>query len=122
LVVAAFIVLGWAGLTGALHLEGASDAFDGLFPAATRERRLEILNDIHLGSFGATGLFLILILKFASVYNVNWSVLLLAPVLGRWTLVYAGTFPLARADGMAATFTRGLGRRELLFATAFTLL
>jgi len=44
--------------------------------------------------------------------------LLVAPVLGRWAVVIAAAaFPLARPDGMGASFRRGLGRREVVLAT-----
>lgn len=73
LVTAAVIVTFWALLTGALHLDGVSDAFDGLLAATTRERRLEILKDVHVGAFGATGLVLVLLLKFAALNDVTCS-------------------------------------------------
>lgn len=117
MVSAALTVTLWAFLTGGLHLDGASDAFDGLFAATTRERRLEILRDVHMGAFGATGLILVLLLKFAALNQVNPIALFLAPVLARWAMVYAAAFPLARKEGMAALFAGGLTRRELALAT-----
>lgn len=121
LVTAALIVGLWALLTGGLHLDGVSDACDALFAATTRERRLEILRDVHVGSFGAAGLVLILLLKFAALTTVNGWVLLLAPVLARWAMVYAAAFPPARTEGMGALFARGLTRRELGLATLLAL-
>jgi adenosylcobinamide-GDP ribazoletransferase len=121
LVTAALIVALWAVLTGGLHLDGVSDACDALFAATTRERRLEILRDVHMGAFGATGLVLILLLKFAALNSVNSFALFLAPVLARWAMVYAAAFPLARNEGMAALFARGLTRCELTFATLLAL-
>jgi adenosylcobinamide-GDP ribazoletransferase len=115
-VTAALIVALWALLTGALHLDGVSDACDAL-AAATRERRLEILRDTHLGAFGATGLILLLLLKFSALSTISPAALFLAPVLGRWAMVYAAAFPLARSEGMAALFAKSLTRRELLGAT-----
>jgi adenosylcobinamide-GDP ribazoletransferase len=37
-------------------------------------------------------------------------------------MVYAATFPLARSDGMAASFGRGLNRSVILAATFFAAL
>jgi adenosylcobinamide-GDP ribazoletransferase len=121
LVPAALIVALWALLTGALHLDGVSDSFDGLLAATTRERRLEILKDVHIGAFGVTGLALVLLLKFGALYDLNPIALFLAPVLARWAMVYAAAFPLARKQGMAALFANGLSRRELLLSTLFAL-
>lgn len=117
LVAAVLVITLWAILTGGLHLDGFTDACDALFAATTRERRLEILRDVHLGSFGAAGLILLLMLKAATLANGSWTVLFLAPILGRWAIVFAAAFPLARREGMAAMFVAGLTRREILIAT-----
>ncbi len=117
LVTAALLTALWALLTGALHLDGVSDACDALFAATARERRLEILRDVHIGAFGAVGLILVLLLKFSVLNNVNIAAIFLAPVFARWAMVYASAFPLARKEGMAAMFTQGLMRREIFFAT-----
>ena len=49
--------------TGALHEDGFADACDGLGGGATRARALEIMRDSRLGTFGATGLGLMLAAK-----------------------------------------------------------
>jgi len=116
LVVAALIVVTWAVLTGGLHLDGWADCCDALPATVTRERRLEILKDPRLGSFGGIGLVLLLMCKFAAVASLPQAsaALILAPILGRWAIVnVAAAFPLARPDGMAAHFRAGLARREL---------
>ncbi len=123
LVAAALIVGLWVVLTGALHLDGFADACDGLFAAAPRERRLEILRDVHLGAFGAVGLILLLITKVASLASVpTCAPIFLAPILGRWALVYAATFPPARNEGMAVLFRAGLTRRVIFAATVLAAL
>lgn len=121
LVASALVVALWAVLTGGLHLDGLADACDALFAATTRERRLEILRDVHIGAFGATGLVLVLLLKFAAVASLNSNAaLLLAPLLARWSIVYASAYPMARREGMAVLFTNGLGRRDIFLAILVT--
>lgn len=123
LVAAALLLALWVVLSGALHLDGFADACDGLFAATTRERRLEILRDAHLGAFGAVGLLLLLLVKYAAITSApSFAPILLAPMLGRWALVFAATFPLARASGMAALFRAGLTRRIVFVATIFAAL
>ena len=123
LVAAALLIALWAALTGALHLDGFTDACDGLFAATTRERRLEILRDVHLGAFGAVGLILLLLTQVAAVSSLqSFAPIVLAPVLGRWAMVHAAAYPLARREGMAVVFSAGLTRRELLIATCFAAL
>lgn len=117
LITASLLVALWALLTGGLHLDGMSDACDALFAAVAPERRLEILRDVHMGVFGATGLVVVLLLKFSSLNSTNIFALFLAPVLARWAMVYAAAFPLARETGMAVVFTRGLTRSDLTVAT-----
>jgi adenosylcobinamide-GDP ribazoletransferase len=123
LVAAALLLALWVVLSGALHLDGLADACDALFAATTRERRLEILRDVHLGTFGAVGVMLLLIVKFAALASATSFVpILLAPLLGRWAMVFAATFPLARSSGMAAMFRAGLTRRIVFVATMFAAL
>lgn len=122
-VTAALVVGLWAALTGALHLDGFADACDGLFASTTRERRLEILRDVHMGAFGAAGLILLLITKVAAVASAPAiAAILIAPILGRWASVYAAAYPLARREGMAVRFGGGVTRREISIATFFTAL
>ncbi len=117
-VAAPLLVALWAIITGALHLDGFSDACDALFAATTRERRLDILRDVHLGAFGAVGLALLLITKVAAIAGLTtFASVWLAPVLGRWAIVHAAVFPLARREGMAAMFGAGLTRCEVFAAT-----
>ena len=120
---AALILAAWAGLTGALHLDGWADCCDALFVPVSRERRLVIMKDPRIGSFGATGLILLLLVKLSAIQGIGAGAqglmaLGLAPALARWAMVAAAFIsPLARPDGMAAAFRQGLGRREVILAT-----
>ncbi|MFC5507239.1 MULTISPECIES: adenosylcobinamide-GDP ribazoletransferase [Hyphomicrobiales] len=49
--------------TGALHEDGLADSADGLFGGRTPERRLEIMKDSRLGSYGALAMGLALLLR-----------------------------------------------------------
>lgn len=117
---AVLLVAVWAVVTGGLHLDGFADSCDGLFATAPPERRLEILRDVHLGAFGAAGLVLLLIAKVTAVASLStFAPLFLAPIMGRWAMVYAMAYPPARREGMAMMFRQGLSRHELLMATLF---
>jgi adenosylcobinamide-GDP ribazoletransferase len=125
LMASALIIVLWVVLTGGLHLDGWADCCDALSATVSRERRLEILKDPRLGSFGGAGLALLLLVKFAAVASLPRSAaaFLLAPTLGRWAIVnLAAAFPLARPDGMAAHFRSGLSRRELTWAALTAIL
>lgn len=132
---AGLLLLAWVLLTGGLHLDGLLDACDALFAPVGWERRLEILKDVHTGAFGVIGLVLVVGLKWTLLTQalaqsgpVIWGGLWLAPVWGRWMLVWAAQrYPYARANPGPAPATlggvmrQGLGNRQLLVATVSTL-
>ncbi len=113
---ATLALLAWVLMTGALHLDGWADCCDAAFApplaseAATRERRLNILKDPRLGTFGVVGLGLLLLGKWtALVYATPIAPLLAAPV-ARWAMVHAlRAHPAARVDGLGAAIA-GHGR------------
>ncbi len=122
LLASALVVAVWAALTGGLHLDGLADCCDGLLASVPRERRLEILRDPRLGSFGGVGLGLFLILKVSALASISQPgiaipaqslALLLAPVLARWLILPAGRQPMARPGGLGAEFSIGLKTRDL---------
>lgn len=51
-------------LTGALHEDAIADSADALFGGHTPERRLEILKDSRLGTYGACALWFLLTARF----------------------------------------------------------
>jgi adenosylcobinamide-GDP ribazoletransferase len=58
-VVAAGLALGLQIIvTGALHEDGLADVADGFWGGHTAERRLEIMRDSHIGSYGTLALLL----------------------------------------------------------------
>lgn len=54
-------------LTGALHEDAVADSADALFGGQTPERRLEILKDSRLGTYGACGLWFLLTGRFLAM-------------------------------------------------------
>lgn len=110
--VSAVIALGvWVGLTGGLHLDGLADCCDGLPGSASRERRLAIMKDPHLGAFGVIGLFFVLTLKataFSLLAPSSGLSIVLAATLGRWLILPASRLPQARPGGMGADFAAGV--------------
>jgi adenosylcobinamide-GDP ribazoletransferase len=119
LVSAALCLTVWVGLTGALHLDGFADCCDGLLHPSNSQRRLDIMKDPRVGSFGATGLILLLLIKVATLAALPTSSagllsILLAAVTGRWLVLLAGLQPVARPGGMGADFALGMTRRIAL--------
>ncbi|MBE0697300.1 MAG: adenosylcobinamide-GDP ribazoletransferase, partial [Anaerolineaceae bacterium] len=111
-------------LTGGLHLDGLADCCDGLLAAVTPERRLEIMRDPRLGTFGGAGLILFLLLKVSAIMAVPLQVfdwkpllpLLIAPVAARWLILLAARQPMARPGGLGAEFALGVKWHTYLVA------
>ena len=122
LLVGALVMLAWVVVTGGLHLDGLADCSDGLLATTSRERRLEILRDPRVGSFGSIGLILVLLLKTLAAGMVPPVALLLAPVWARWLLLWAARQPQARTDGLGASFAAGVTPEALVVAAALPVL
>jgi adenosylcobinamide-GDP ribazoletransferase len=54
-------------LTGAFHEDGWADVWDGFGGGWTVEQKLNIMKDSRLGTYGAAGLFFILMIKYQSL-------------------------------------------------------
>lgn len=119
--ITAFLSLAvWAILTGGLHLDGFGDSCDGLLATTTPDRRLEIMKDPRTGVYAVVGLTLLLLGKWVALREVAPLLLVLPPIMGRWALALAAYFyPYARTSGVGAHFRDGLGRAQIVAATAF---
>jgi adenosylcobinamide-GDP ribazoletransferase len=121
-ILAALILSLWVALSGALHLDGFVDCCDALAVALPPTRRLEILKDVHTGTYGVVGVVLLLLLAWLAIGSVSWQGLVLAPVLGRWTMVLVTfAFPYARPSGLGKGFKESLTVRELAIASLIAL-
>jgi cobalamin 5'-phosphate synthase/cobalamin synthase len=115
-------------ITGMLHLDGFVDCCDALLGARSVERRLDILRDSRVGAYGALGGALLLIARFAALSTLvgppRIMALLVAPMLGRWGMVYAvARYPYARASGAGAPFrSRGVSHFVLASVSMLVLL
>ena len=117
---AALVLTASALLTGMLHLDGFIDCCDGLLGVRSVERRLDIMRDSRVGAYGAIGGILLLVLKFAALTALPPALrafgLIVSPLLGRWSMVYAVVrYPYARASGAGSAFASR--PRHLLAAT-----
>lgn len=114
-------------LTGGLHCDGFMDTADGVFSGRERNRKLEIMKDSRVGSYG--------VVAFVCLMFFNWSLLrdtppafllaavYLMPIVGRMamTLVIC-FFPYARKEGMGKAFADAADRKTFCLAFVTTLL
>lgn len=98
--------------TGALHEDGLADTMDGLGGGATAERKLAIMRDSRIGSYGALALILALSIRgsamalIASPFQVV-TALVVAHAASRATIIVVllAASP-ARSDGMASGLSK----------------
>lgn len=105
LAVAAMVVL-----TGGLHQDGLADCADGLGVRGDRERRLRVMRDPVIGSFGTVALILWGLLTTSALAQLSTrdavGALVTAGAVSRWAaLVHAKWAGPARADGLGASFS-----------------
>ena len=125
--IAAFLTLIiWILLSGGLHWDGLADCFDGFGCSADPKRRLEIMKDPRLGTYGVIGIFCSLLLKWLCLcYLPDKNNLLLFSLIGasaRWAMLFLLRKPLANANGLAAMLKNHCPKRIVLYAAPLPLL
>nr|WP_254446490.1 adenosylcobinamide-GDP ribazoletransferase [Ruegeria sp. HKCCD8929] len=92
--------------TGAMHEDGLADTADGLWGGFTPERRLEIMKDSHIGTYGVLALILSQLLRFSALAaliaaGALWSVLAAALWSRALMPVLMTALPNARGSGLS---------------------
>jgi len=74
-------------ITGALHIDGLGDTFDGICSFRPKERMLEIMKDSSIGTYGAVAIIIDLMIRFSIVQSMNSKLafisIILAPVTAK---------------------------------------
>lgn len=94
-----------AVLTGAIHLDGLADSADGLLGRGDATRRLEVMRDPRLGSYGVTAIAVFLLLEVAAISSMSparaFAGLVIGGTLSRLaTLAVISFVPYVRASGL----------------------
>ncbi len=115
---AVILVTLWIFLTGGLHMDGWVDCWDSLAAPVPPEKRLLILKDSRIGTFGAVSLLCIFLLKVAALSHEPFPphMLFLAPVAGRTIMLLVGFRAPRKSEGMGSSFIDTLSMRSLLKA------
>ncbi|MFQ3581104.1 MAG: adenosylcobinamide-GDP ribazoletransferase [Chloracidobacterium sp.] len=109
-------------VTGALHYDGLADTVDALGGGWSREQRLAIMKDPHIGTFGVLALVLAGLAQFVALKSFQQveslcRALIVAPCLARLTIVWlAWQLPYARAEGGKGRFVMFLHGGHVLGA------
>ena len=115
-------------ITGAFHEDGFTDVCDGFGGGYDKQRILDIMKDSQIGTYGALGLFLLLLLKISLLADLPAAVIPLILLAGHCLsrlqpLLLMRLYTYARANGSkggAAVFKPD--NQELLFAAVTALL
>ena len=111
-------------ITGGLHEDGLADTLDGFGGGSGRERKLEIMRDSRIGTYGACALALSLLLRVGALASLAGpgpvALALIAAHAGARAVLplFLRLVPPARPDGLSA----GAGRPTLSNAAAALLL
>jgi len=118
-VAAALAVAATLAVTGCLHEDGLADTADGFGGGDTRERKLEIMRDSRIGTYGVCALTLSILLRVGAIASLG------NPIVVLWALVAAhgaarAAMPVfmalvqpARSDGLAYAAGRPSGERVI---------
>jgi adenosylcobinamide-GDP ribazoletransferase len=95
-------------ITGSLHEDGLADTADGFGASVSRERKLDIMRDSEIGTYGASALILSFMLRVGAAVSLAEPglaalALIAAHAGARATLpVFMRLVPNARQDGLSA--------------------
>lgn len=112
LLAAILAVAATVAVSGALHEDGLADTVDGFGGGSDRDRKLQIMRDSRIGTYGVVALVLVLgarVVALASFEDNDDAVaaLILCEAASRALVVAVmQRAPLARSDGLAASAGR----------------
>jgi len=99
-------------VTGALHEDGLADSADGLWGGWDKARRLAIMKDSRIGTYGVLALVLVTLLRWVALAGLfatgtPWGALAAAGALSRMPMaVLMAALPNARGSGLAHSVGR----------------
>ena len=114
-------LISWVGVTGAFHLDGLADTFDALASGKGKAQRLSIMKEPHIGTYGVVAVVLVLITKFWCIQNAKAGALVIAPVMGRFSLLMVPWLSTpAKEHGLGHLVKTNLTKKAMLTAGVTT--
>jgi adenosylcobinamide-GDP ribazoletransferase len=111
--IAAAIALGAQMMvTGALHEDGLADTADGLWGGWDKARRLAIMKDSHIGTYGVLALLLVTLVRWSALSALlsaggAWAALIAVGALSRAPMaLLMAILPNARGAGLSQSVGR----------------
>ena len=107
-------------LTGALHEDGLADTADGFAGGYNKQRRLDIMRDSRIGTFGALALIITVIMRIFALFLLYKPAVVMPALItaaaGSRAMIAIGMAALesARPDGLAAWAGRPSRQQALI--------
>ena len=108
-VAALIAVIAMTLITGGLHEDGLADVADGFGAQGDRERKLEIMRDSRIGTYGVlvlmfclglkTAALSVLIMKSGTIWQVPLVLMAVGALSRTWMAVMMAALPSARSNG-----------------------
>lgn len=98
-------------ITGMLHEDGLADIADGVRAGRSREQMFEIIKDSRIGSYGATALVVVLLLRWQGIFGAAdpyrtgsqlISCIAASEALSRCSIIWLAQFSPSARPGMGA--------------------
>jgi adenosylcobinamide-GDP ribazoletransferase len=116
-------------LTGGFHEDGFADFCDGFGGGWTKEKILEIMKDSRIGTYGALGIVMIILLKFFLLSSIDVFVLpfllIVSHSLSRFTaatIIYTHQYVRADETSKVKPISKGISFPDLIIAAVFGIL
>ncbi|MEC7202621.1 MAG: adenosylcobinamide-GDP ribazoletransferase [Pseudomonadota bacterium] len=107
-------------VTGGLHEDGLADVADGFGGGASRERKLAIMRDSRIGTYGVAAMVFSILLRILAIVSIADAASVAMALLAAGALSRAAigpvmaALPSARPDGLSAAAGRPGGGQALL--------
>lgn len=114
-------------ITGGIHVDGFMDTTDALSSYQSKERRLEILKDAHIGAFAVIGAIVYFVVYYGGCQMIDrWETIGMIATGYVISRVLSGlaaiTFPAAKKTGTLATFSQAADKKKVCGILIFLLL
>ncbi|NMH86644.1 adenosylcobinamide-GDP ribazoletransferase [Flavivirga algicola] len=113
-------------ITGAFHEDGFADVCDGFGGGWSKEKILLIMKDSRLGTYGVSGLILILAIKFSALREVPFQFIPITIISGHslsrfiaTTLIYTHPYVRDTEDSKAKPAAKSITINMLLISAVF---
>ncbi|KZM53667.1 adenosylcobinamide-GDP ribazoletransferase [Aeribacillus pallidus] len=124
-----FLFFYFIAITGGIHLDGFTDTLDAYFSYRDKEKRLEIMKDPRVGTFGVLSLIFLLSFRFLFIFettagNLDILFVMLIPFFSRLIsclLMILGP-GMAKQEGLGYLFSNALSKKDVIVLIVYLLL